>query len=91
MKSPIRKAVYPGTFDPITLGHLDIILRSVEIVDELIIAVASDVIKEPVFSLEQRVDMARNDLKNRIPGDKVKVELSPYDLTRGRITYRLRY
>jgi pantetheine-phosphate adenylyltransferase len=74
MKSTIRKAVYPGTFDPITLGHIDIILRSVEIVDELIIAVASDVIKEPLFSLDQRVDMAIDDLKNRIPAtNKIKV------------------
>ena len=55
-----RKAIYPGTFDPITLGHIDIISRSSEIVDELIIAVAQDVLKTPAFSLEERVDMVKN-------------------------------
>ena len=58
-----RKAIYPGTFDPITRGHLDIILRSVEIVDKLIIAVAYDVIQDTLFSLEERVDMVKNDIR----------------------------
>jgi len=74
MKSPNRKAVYPGTFDPITHGHLDIILRSVGVVDELVIAVAHDVIKAPLFSLEERVDMVKNDIReNSLDASKIKV------------------
>lgn len=60
------KAVYPGTFDPITRGHLDIIIRSLAITDKLTIAVAYDVLKAPLFSLEQRVDMVRNDIMSAI-------------------------
>jgi len=49
------KVVYPGTFDPITLGHLDIIDRASSLFDELIIAVAENSRKAPLFTLEQRV------------------------------------
>lgn len=57
-----RVAIYPGTFDPITRGHLDIILRSAEIVDELIIAIAHDTVKSTLFSLEDRVDMVKHEI-----------------------------
>ena len=60
---PHRTAVYPGTFDPITLGHIDIIKRAVKIVDKLIIAVAVDTAKTPIFSLEERVRMVKDDIK----------------------------
>jgi pantetheine-phosphate adenylyltransferase len=75
MKPTSRKAVYPGTFDPITRGHLDIILRSAAFVDELIIAVASDVLKEPLFTLEQRVDMVRNDVQTLSSSAANKIEV----------------
>jgi len=52
-----RLAIYPGTFDPITLGHLDIIERSVSIFDEVVIAVGKNIGKQPLFTLEERVDM----------------------------------
>lgn len=58
-----RIGVYPGTFDPITLGHVDIIKRAVKIVDKLIIAVAVDTAKTPIFSLEERVAMVKADVK----------------------------
>ena len=71
---PIRKAIYPGTFDPITLGHLDIISRSTGIVDELVIAVAQDVLKTPLFSLEERVDMVKNDILTKsLAANKIKI------------------
>ena len=54
------KAVYPGTFDPITLGHHDIVRRAASMFDEVILAVADSRAKKPFFSLEERVDMARN-------------------------------
>ena len=51
--------VYPGTFDPITLGHMDIIHRATRVVDLLVIAVAVNPGKSPLFSIEERVEMAR--------------------------------
>lgn len=56
--------VYPGTFDPITNGHLDVISKAIAVVDELIIAVAIDVgEKHPLFSTQERVSMIENDVK----------------------------
>lgn len=53
----IRRAVYPGSFDPPTLGHLDIITRSARLFDEIIVAIAVNAQKNPLFSLEERVEM----------------------------------
>ena len=53
------KAVYPGTFDPFTRGHLDIAERASKLFDELIVAVAASVDKRPIFSLQERVEMAQ--------------------------------
>jgi pantetheine-phosphate adenylyltransferase len=50
-------AVYPGTFDPVTNGHIDLVERSLRIFGELIIAIAANPKKQPLFSLEERVDM----------------------------------
>ena len=52
-------AVYPGTFDPITNGHLDIIKRGAKVFDEVIVAVAFNPQKEPLFEIEERVDIIR--------------------------------
>jgi pantetheine-phosphate adenylyltransferase len=54
-----RIAVYPGTFDPITMGHLDIISRGLHMFDRIIVAVAKHPQKEPLFSLEERLTMIR--------------------------------
>lgn len=51
------RAIYPGSFDPVTLGHLDIIKRSAEKVDELIIGVLNNNTKNPLFTVEERVEM----------------------------------
>ena len=51
--------IYPGTFDPITNGHVDIIQRSAVLFDEVIVAVAKNPSKQPLFNLEQRVELAR--------------------------------
>ena len=55
----MKRALVPGTFDPITSGHLDIITRSTHLADEIIVAVAPSVKKNPLFSLEKRVQLAR--------------------------------
>lgn len=58
------KAIYPGSFDPVTYGHLDIIKRSCKIVDELIVGVLNNNAKMPLFSAEERVKMLKNATKN---------------------------
>lgn len=55
----MKRAVTPGTFDPITLGHLDIITRAAQLMDEVIVAVAASPAKRPLFSLEQRTQLVR--------------------------------
>jgi pantetheine-phosphate adenylyltransferase len=54
-----RIAIYAGSFDPITRGHEDIMMRSLEFVDRLIVAVATNVAKQPLFTLQERVDLVR--------------------------------
>jgi len=56
--------VYPGTFDPVTLGHLDIIERALKVVDHLVVAVADNPGKGPLFNTEERVKMMETDLAN---------------------------
>ena len=56
MEVLVRIAVYPGTFDPITNGHIDIIRRASKVVDKLIVAAAENIGKSPMFSLEERRD-----------------------------------
>lgn len=58
-----RIGVYPGTFDPITNGHFDIIQRAVKLVDHLIIGVASNAGKGPLFSTQERVDLINEELQ----------------------------
>ncbi len=55
----MRTAIYPGTFDPITFGHLDIITRAMHVVDRLVIGVALDSGKEPIFEVSTRADLVR--------------------------------
>ena len=56
MSRPVT-AIYPGSFDPVTNGHLDLIARAAEIFDQLIVAVAQNLDKEPLFSVKERVEM----------------------------------
>jgi pantetheine-phosphate adenylyltransferase len=58
--SGVVKAVYPGTFDPITRGHEDLVRRAVKIFDELVVAIAANPAKQPLFTLDERVAMARD-------------------------------
>jgi pantetheine-phosphate adenylyltransferase len=58
-----RIAVYPGTFDPVTNGHIDIIQRSIKLFDKIVVAVALNPRKNPMFPIEQRVDFIHQGLK----------------------------
>ena len=68
-----RIGVYPGTFDPITLGHLDIIRRGAHLVDKLVIGVTTNLTKEPMFSVSERLEMVKREVAD-IPGDIGVVE-----------------
>ena len=69
----MKVAVYPGTFDPITLGHLDIIRRGAHLVDRLVIGVTTNPSKEPMFTTAERLEMVRREVKD-IPGNIEVVE-----------------
>mgnify|MGYP005754403815 CR=1 FL=1 len=68
------RAVYPGSFDPVTYGHYDIILRSCKIVDELIVGVLNNKAKMPLFSVEERVKMLKE-----VTGSLPNVRIVPFD------------
>ncbi len=75
MASSKRTGVYPGTFDPITVGHMDIISRALKVVDRLIIAVALDSGKQPIFDMDKRVDMVRHDVDRALGDERARVEV----------------
>ena len=72
----MKVAVYPGTFDPVTLGHLDIIRRGVHLVDRLVIGVTTNPSKEPMFSLAERLDMVRREVEGLADGKIQVVEFN---------------
>ena len=81
--SQLRIGIYPGTFDPITNGHIDIIRRASKTVDHLIVAVARNAGKGPLFSLDERVEMVRDELpeimaKNQSNGFNGTIEVKPF-------------
>jgi pantetheine-phosphate adenylyltransferase len=71
----VKVAVYPGTFDPVTLGHLDIIRRGAHLVDKLVVGVTTNPSKEPMFSVEERLAMVRREVQG-IPGNIEVVEFN---------------
>jgi len=70
----MKIAIYPGTFDPITFGHIDIIKRASQLFDYLIIASAKDSNKNPLFSLDERVELIQHEIKNLHLENQVSVE-----------------
>lgn len=68
------KAIYPGTFDPITHGHLDVVKRGLKLFDSLVIAVAETPTKKPLFSVNERVEMIQESVK-----DLKGVEVKPFN------------
>jgi pantetheine-phosphate adenylyltransferase len=72
-----RTGLYPGTFDPITNGHLDIVERAVKLFDRLVIGVALNRAKGPTFSLEERVEIVREETR-RFTG-RATIEVLPYE------------
>ena len=80
--TPSRIAVYPGTFDPLTLGHVDVVRRAGRLFDRVVLAIAASDAKKPWFTLEERLAMAREALAG-IPGVEVARILAPGTLDGG--------
>jgi pantetheine-phosphate adenylyltransferase len=74
----IRIGVYPGSFDPVTLGHMDIIRRAAHLVDRLVIGVTTNASKSPMFSLDERLDMVRTEVA-AIPDKAAEVAVVAFD------------
>jgi pantetheine-phosphate adenylyltransferase len=74
-----RIGLYPGTFDPVTLGHLDIIKRAVKLVDHLVIGVATNASKTPLFTLDERMEMVRREAGPLAAGRAV-IEVKTFDM-----------
>ena len=75
----MRIGLYPGTFDPITLGHLDIITRASLLVDRLVIGVAVNRDKAPLFTLEERVEMLEKDCANLSEQTGTEIIVHPFE------------
>lgn len=80
-----RIAIYPGSFDPFTFGHLDIIERSSKVFDKLVVAVAHNVSKKTTFSIEERVEIIEEVFKNnnKVEVDSFKGLLVDYSKSKG--------
>ena len=74
----MKTAIYPGTFDPITYGHIDVIRRSLKIVDKLIIAVSNDYLKDYLFSSEERVKIIQNSLFKDLKVNSKNIKVVPF-------------
>ena len=75
----MKTAVYPGTFDPITFGHIDVIKKSLKIFDKLIIATTDNTDKNYFFSIEERIDIIKNSLFKDLRFDKRKIKVISFD------------
>jgi pantetheine-phosphate adenylyltransferase len=71
--------VYPGTFDPVTNGHIDIIRRGARLVDLLVIAVAQNAGKGPLFTIDERVEILEAEIAALPPVDGYRIEIRPFD------------
>jgi pantetheine-phosphate adenylyltransferase len=74
-----RIGIYPGTFDPITNGHYDIIRRALHIVDHLVIGVARNDAKGPLFATDERVEIVRDEMKYLENGGSDRIEVRPFE------------
>ena len=75
----MKTAVYPGTFDPITYGHIDVIKKSLKLFDKLIVATTDNTDKEYFFSIEERLDIINNSLFKDLKFDKKKIKVISFN------------
>ena len=74
-----KTAIYPGTFDPITFGHIDVIKKSLKIVDKLIVATTDNIEKDYLFSLDERIEILNKSLFNDLRLSKNKIKIISFD------------
>ena len=74
-----RTAIYPGTFDPITYGHVDVIKKSLKIVDRLIVATTDSSDKEYLFSVDERISILKQSLFNDLKLNKKRIKIISFD------------
>ena len=75
----MRTAIYPGTFDPITYGHIDLIKKSLKIVDRLVVATTDNINKDYFFSVEERISIIKNSLFKDLKFSKKRVLVVPFE------------
>ena len=75
----MKTAIYPGTFDPITLGHIDVIKKSLKVFDRIIVATTDNVQKNYYFSIEERISIIKNSLFKDLKLNKKKIKIVPFD------------
>ena len=75
----MKTAIYPGTFDPITYGHIDVIKKSLNIFDKVIVATTENVNKNYEFSIEERLDIINNSLFKDLKLNKKKIKVISFD------------
>jgi len=74
-----RVGLYPGTFDPVTNGHLDVIARAARLLDMLVVGVATNTGKGPLFSLEERVELVTAEISAIASKNSMVIEVRPFD------------
>ncbi len=74
----MRTAIYPGTFDPLTLGHIDVIKKSLKIVDKLVIATTDNSNKDYFFSIDERIEIIKLSLFKDLRLSKSKIKIVPF-------------
>tara|TARA_S200000501_G_scaffold137210_1_gene129697 strand:+ start:3038 stop:3526 length:489 start_codon:yes stop_codon:yes gene_type:complete len=75
----MKTAIYPGTFDPITYGHIDVIKKSLKIFDKLVVATTDNVNKNYYFSIDERLSIIKNSLFKDLKLNKNKIKVVPFD------------
>src|SRR3981081_2983133 len=76
---PGRIGLYPGTFDPVTNGHLDVIARAARLLDKLVVGVAINTGKGPMFTLEERVELVEAEIASIADKNGMLIEVRPFD------------
>ena len=76
---PARIGLYPGTFDPVTNGHLDVIARAARLLDKLIVGVSISAGKGPMFNLDERVELVEAEIKSIAKDNGMVIEVLPFD------------
>ena len=74
----MKTAIYPGTFDPITLGHIDVIKKSLNIFDKVVVATTDNINKNYFFSIEERLSIIKNSLFNDLKLNKNRIKIVPF-------------